>query len=384
MDIQDAKQLIIEAKNVCIIPSQGTILHPASQTTEPESFTATLALFYTLKELGKNVNLLTEYFPEKFSFLIPSLDFISYPRNFVISIPRTKANVSQIYYEKNDDHLKIHLTTDKGLIKKEDILLYFSQPKPDIIITLGIQNFQKQLKTNLDSSGFLLDVPIINIDILNPLSAGKPINEKFGQINIIQEKSLSEITFELIRSIKENAVTQNCAECLLAGLVTYYENFKNIKTNPEAMQVASELMKLGANYKKITDAIYKASNQEINFLSKIFQNLTSESSELSVAVLNSNDFYNFGQKEAASAVEKITMLGIQNDLLVLWQSHASEPTIKGFFYSKNPNLLQKITHSKIQSIGGSDWAFLQILGNNLDDAKEVILKNVNMGFSDSL
>ncbi|MBI1866305.1 MAG: hypothetical protein HYS02_00885, partial [Candidatus Staskawiczbacteria bacterium] len=125
-DLEQAKQLIGEAKNIYVIPSESN---------EPESIASALALFYTLKELNKNVNLIIENLPEKLMFLIPSLDFIAYPKNLVISVPRKIADVSQIYYEKNDEALKIHLTIDKGNVKKENVSFYFSEPRPDLIIT---------------------------------------------------------------------------------------------------------------------------------------------------------------------------------------------------------------------------------------------------------
>src|SRR3989338_1213929 len=125
MPLEQAKQLILKAKNISIIPSQ---------TNEPESLTAALALFYTLKELRKNVNLIVEGFPEKIKFLTPSVDFISTPKNFVISIPKNVADVSQIYYEKNEEHLKIHLSTEKGTLKKEQISFYYAEAKPDLVI----------------------------------------------------------------------------------------------------------------------------------------------------------------------------------------------------------------------------------------------------------
>ena len=57
MEFEQAKQLIGETKNIYIIPAQ---------TNEPESIVCALALFYTLKELNKNVNLVIEELPEKF------------------------------------------------------------------------------------------------------------------------------------------------------------------------------------------------------------------------------------------------------------------------------------------------------------------------------
>ena len=96
---QEAKKVIDEARNIYILPSKNN---------QDESISSSLALFYTLRKLKKNVNLIVEEIPEKLRFLIPSLDFISEPKNFVISIPNSKAEVSQIQYEKNEKDLKIY------------------------------------------------------------------------------------------------------------------------------------------------------------------------------------------------------------------------------------------------------------------------------------
>ena len=235
MESEQAKQLIRESKNIYVIPAQ---------TNEPESITGALALFYTLKELNKNVNLIIEELPEKFKFLVPSLDFISFPKNFVISIPQKIANISQIYYEKNEEALKVHLTLDKGHIKKADISFYFSEPRPDLIITLGIQDFKVQLLDRLDSFGFLMNSPILNID-------NKQENKNFGKINLIKDYSFSEILITLIKLINEDLIKKETANCLLTGLIIYTDNFKNSKTTAEIFEIAGLLMKKGANIKEI-------------------------------------------------------------------------------------------------------------------------------------
>jgi hypothetical protein len=179
----ELKQLINDSKNIYLIPKE-----------EPEAITSTLALFYTLKELGKNVNLILENLPENLKFLAPSADFISYPKNFVISIPDKHAQVSQIFYEKSDDALKIHLTIENGIIKKDDLSFYFTDAKPDLVITLGIKDYQEQLKSKLDSFGFLLDSPVLNID-------NGQNNKKFGKINLIEDKPLLELVMSLINNL---------------------------------------------------------------------------------------------------------------------------------------------------------------------------------------
>ena len=230
-NILEAKQAITDSKNIYLIPSY-----------EPEAIASTLALFYTLKELNKNVNLIIESLPENLKFLSPSLDFISYPKNFVISVPNKIAGVSQIYYEKNEEALKIHLTIENGNIKKDNISFYFSEAKPDLIITIGIKDYTKELGGRLDSFGFLLDSPILNID-------NSQENKKFGRINLLDNLSLAESVFHLIKGVGGN-LNKNLSLCLLSGIVFYTKNFKENIT-ADIFQIASDLMKNGADLKEI-------------------------------------------------------------------------------------------------------------------------------------
>ncbi|MGD0576711.1 MAG: hypothetical protein ABSA74_01415 [Candidatus Staskawiczbacteria bacterium] len=241
-NFSETKQLISDSKNIYLIPAE-----------EPEAMALTLALFYTLKELGKNVNLLMENLPENLKFLSPSLDFISYPKNFVISIPNKVANVSQIFYEKNDEALKIHLTLEGGIIKKENIAFYFSETKPDLIITLGIKDYSQELPNKLNSFGFLLDSPILNIDTS---ASSVQANKKFGKINLLGNNALTEIIFDLIKDLNGGLIKKELATCLLSGLVIYTDNFKN-KITADVFETAGGLMKAGADLKIIVENLSK-------------------------------------------------------------------------------------------------------------------------------
>ena len=242
MNSEETKQIIADSKNIYIIPQE-----------EPEELVCALALFYTLKELNKNVNLIIEELPENLKFLTPSLNFISYPKNFVISVPNKIANISQVYYEKNDNDLKIHLTIEKGNIKKDDISFYFSEAKPDLIITLGIKDYQSQLKDRLNPFGFLLDSSILNIDTVNLEDTNGQSNKNFGKINLLGDKSLTETIISLIKSINNDSIKKESADCLLAGLIIYTENFKNYKITADVFESAGNLMKRGADFKTIKD-----------------------------------------------------------------------------------------------------------------------------------
>ena len=245
-NLEQAKQLISEAKNIYIIPNGSA---------EPDSVATALALFYTLKELNKNVNLIiNEELPENLKFLIPSLDFISYPKNFVISIPSKVADVSQIFYDKDEQGLKVHLTLNKGVIKKDDISFYFSDTKPDLIITLGIKDFKDHMSQKMDSFGFLLDSPILNID-----SGGTDVqeNKNFGKINLIRDSSLAETALDLVKNPHIEAIKKEAATCFLAGITAFTENFGNSKVTTETFETASLLTKRGADLKVIKENLWK-------------------------------------------------------------------------------------------------------------------------------
>jgi len=227
------EQTILESKNIYLIPGSNI-----------EAISSTLALFYSLKETGKNVNIVLDSLPEELQFLSPTLDFVSYPKNFVISVPDAVAKISQIYYEKTPENLKVHLTLDSGNIKKDNLSFYFSEVKPDLIITVGVQNYTKTLTEKLDQYAFLLDSPILNVD-------NSPENKNFGKINITEQKPLAQIVLGLI-----DALPQNACACLLTALVDYTNNFKKNVT-ADVFEMASKLMKNGANLEEIIKNILK-------------------------------------------------------------------------------------------------------------------------------
>jgi hypothetical protein len=234
---ENLKTLIEQSKDIYIFPN------PSST----ESISCALSLFYTLKELNKNANLAIEEIPEKLNFLVPSLDYIALPKNFVIAIPSQKASVSQIRYEKDENNLKVFLTIEKGNIKRNDVSFYFAEQKPDLLITLGHQS----LSLPEQMANMLSGAPILNID-------NNKENSNFGQNNLIEPgKSLSEIIFEFLKLISENSIKDKIADGILAGLILSSDNFQRQDTSADALGIASFLIKKGSNRQKIMESFNK-------------------------------------------------------------------------------------------------------------------------------
>lgn len=198
---QKAKKLIKEAKSIYILPSEDNQI---------ETISSSLALFYTLRKLSKNVNLIVEEIPSKLQFLIPSLNFLTYPKDFVISIPNPGTGVSQVRYEKNKENLKIYLTSEKGDFKKSDISFGWTNFNPDLLITIGVKDFNYCQEFFPENPKNLFNLPVLNID-------NQTGNKNFGQTNLVKSVcSLREIITNLIKSIDNNLWDKNIKTCLLA------------------------------------------------------------------------------------------------------------------------------------------------------------------------
>lgn len=361
MDLfQNAKELIDQSKNICILPSQE----------REESIINALALFYTLKELDKNVNLIIDEIPERLKFLIPSLDYISYPKNFVVAIPNTLAEISQIRYEKDEKDLKIYMTIDKGNIKKNDISFYFTEPKADLLITIGVKELNYPNQYNLLGNDVLSNVPVLNID-------NQPENKNFGRVNLIKlENSLTELIFQFIKSINEKLIEKNIANALLTGIIISSDNFRGPKISSEILETAALLIKNGASRQQITDNLYKQKPlSQSKFLGQILNNLnTTEDNKVSWAILDSPNSPDFGEKEAIITIEQLkNNFGFQN-LLVLWKEYNSKPVSKGFFYSENCDLIKK-ARDEYQGTIKNDNIFFLTDDRDPDLIKNNILKN---------
>lgn len=235
--LQEAKTLINNSQNIYILPS----------TLSLEGLINAMALFYTLKESGKNVNLAIEELPDKIKFLTPTLEYISYPKDFVVSFPNNKVTISQIKYEKDSNSTKILLTISKGNIKKDDVSFYFAEPKPDLLITLGLTNIDSTKWPHIFNKDIISQSVILNID-------NQKENTNFGRINIIeQNKSLSETVFDII---KTDDMNKNTATCLLAGLILASDNFKNKNTSSAMLEASALLIKKGALHQEIVKNLW--------------------------------------------------------------------------------------------------------------------------------
>ncbi|MBI2637690.1 MAG: hypothetical protein HYW88_02205, partial [Candidatus Sungbacteria bacterium] len=173
-------------------------------------------------------------------------------RDFVIVIDTKKTPVDEIKYEKKGDELYIIVSPKTVPIPKESVKTMETEKPYDCIITIGISSPEQFGKEFEENPLLFYEKPIINIDV-------SPKNEGFGEINLIDivKSSLSECSYELIEKLSDEPLASREATRLLLGIIEKTENFKNIKTSPRVLEIASRLMESGADKDGIIRVLYK-------------------------------------------------------------------------------------------------------------------------------
>ncbi len=352
--LTQAKNLIEESKEILIVPAQPV---------HGDSLASALALFFTLKKLGKNANVSIEKLPEKFQFLTELSPALS--KDFVISINGSEKEISQMRYEKNENGLKIYLALNKGEISAQDISFANLGQNPDLLIVVGGKQIENLSHNN---------AKVLSIN-------NQPADEGFDGVSLSEiNKPLAEISLGLISSLSnnQNLIDKNIATCLLTGIISASQNFRDAQTKPQTLAISASLIKKGADHQKIVQHLYKQKSiSQVRILGKILEKLSfNQGKELYSATLSERDFQecNARPKDLGYAVGELKLnFRYLSNLLILWEGHASPIIIKGLIYSSQPNLTEKILEN-YQGVARGEGVLFIVENSDLSSAQEQILK----------
>src|SRR3989338_7274272 len=174
-------------------------------------------------------------------------------RDFIIAVNSKESPVGEIKYEmKQNNELFIILSPQKTSIKKEHIRFIEDAPSYDCLISIGVESPEHFGKEFEENPLLFYEKPIINIDT-------SPKNEHFGEINLIYitKNSNAEIAYELFDNLAGEKIGPLEATRILAGIIEKTDNFKNHKTTPRVLEIASFLMEAGADKESIIKILYK-------------------------------------------------------------------------------------------------------------------------------
>lgn len=363
----------IQAKNL-IERSQSILILPP-RAIDGDALAGSLALFSTLKKMGKIVNVLIGEIPEKFKFLEGGQS--KKTGEFIISINTAGKEISKMRYERNNGDLKIYINLEKGELKSGDVSFPVISQPPSLFITIGVHSLPDIGDFFKQNSLLFSGTPILNID-------NSSSNEGFGEVNLVDAtSSSSEILTNFLRFLEsedEAFMDADIATNLLAGVIYANQNFRSPTTRPKAFETSAFLIERGGDHQKIIQHLYKQKGvSQINLLGRILEKLSfNEPKSLYSASLTEKDFRECraSSRDLSFIIEELkTNFRYLPNLLVLWESHASPVVIKGIFYSAQKELVKKILQN-YEGVSKGNGALFLIRETNLDSAKENLLKIV--------
>lgn len=208
-------------------------------------------------------------------------------------------------------------------------------------------------------------------------------NERYGRVNLVDDEigSTAELLYRLFVDWRIK-ITGNTAMCLLTGILGDTANFK-FGTTAETLEIASNLVKSGANLNKINLNLYQ--NTPIKFLhfwGRVLQKLKIEQLEkhkFGWAAVPYTEFKKFGSGGAREGIATMFFSSIKDTNFALLMVEEKKGEIKGSLRSRTE---VDVAALALKFGGGGHKAaagFRVLFGNdNFDDkVKEVlnVIKN---------
>ena len=283
------------------------------------------------------------YFLPEYAFVISEISGV---RDFILSFNTKENDISNVRWEKKNNHLDIFITPQKGSVNPKDFSFIPAKFSYDLVVTVGVSDFGELGKAYTENSDLFFELPIVNIDI-------NPANDNFGQLNIVNPlpSSLAEYTTDLLISLNGDLVKDEIAQCLLTALVEATDNLKSTKVTPHTFDVAAFLMERGGNHQEIVTALYDTESlASLKLWGELLKKLKEEEKIV----------WSFLQKEELIGFETIDVmmrrffirlknyinLG-QKKLLVFWEN---DDKIKAYLYKINKE--QEGDRRIMEKIGG--------------------------------
>ena len=280
------------------IEKSGKILISFAADWNGDAVASALALSSFLKKLGKEVDIVAHLDKnditkknekERWRFL-PAYEQLQTSlknlRKFIVSLDISQAAISQIKYTIDENKLNFIISPEKGWFSAKDISSSSSGFKYDLIICLDTTDLESLASVYDNNVEFFYKNTVINIDH----HAG---NEEYGQINLVDLNlvSTAELVFNLLKHRDNNLINEDIATCLLAGIISKTNNYKNNNLTPRTLLTSSKLISLGARREDIINQLYRSRPLSVLKLwGKILNNLkTNSDKQLIWSVLDKHD-----------------------------------------------------------------------------------------------
>ncbi|MBI4836376.1 MAG: DHH family phosphoesterase [Candidatus Abawacabacteria bacterium] len=173
---------------------------------------------------------------------------------------------------------------NKFLPRSEEITDKLPEPQSvDVAILCDQGDVMHGLKERFDE--LKKQTTIINVD--HHFS-----NKGIGHINIMvpEATSSTQVTYYLLRELGVN-ITAEIATCLLNGIYTDTGSFQHSNTSPEILELASVLLKRGANFKGIVhNNFHSMPISKLRIWGRVLQRIHVSEKQVTVSGVTQEDF----------------------------------------------------------------------------------------------
>ena len=227
------------------ISKSASIGIAVGQNPSIDEMGAALSLYLLLKNAGKRVSVASPTDPIVEVSSLVGIDRVQ--RNFggdagdlVVAFPYKEGEIEKVSYTLENNFLNIIVkSSEQGLsFNENEIRFTRGSGSIDLLIVIGAATLD-QIGNVVDSQK-LGNVSVINID-------NDPNNQNFGDIVLVspQASSVSEHVADIVLTLGFS-LDQDSAQNLFSGVMSATENFQSPRTSSLAFEVASFLMKRGA------------------------------------------------------------------------------------------------------------------------------------------
>lgn len=369
-----SKQQVVE-----ILRNQKRFLILTHKSVDGDAIGSMLALYLTLKRLGKEVvAFYGEATPSVFNYL-PDLDSIEKSfngsRSFVISIDTADTKPDKVMYKSHDNKLDIIITPKEGLFEEKMVSFSKGQFNFDAIIVLDSTDLERLGSIYEESPEIFYEVPVVNID-------HHPGNDHFGKINLVDltSTSTSEILVSVIEALTGDPkfFDEKIATALLTGIITDTNSFQNTNTTPKSLTVAAQLVAAGGDQQGIIKNIYKTKPlSTLRLWGRALSNLHDESEYKFVwSQIYKKDYLEVGaaEEESGGLIDELlkTAAGVDFALLLSEKNGDVHGSLRSTNRTKDISEVAKL-------FGGGGHAVaaaFQINGTSLLESSNMVIEKI--------
>ena len=249
MEPQTQKNQIVE-----LLRASENLVITVSQRPDSDQISAAIGLAEILHKLNKHADVvISGAVPSNLSYLSTGLVKKSFSgiRDFVIDVDTSTVEADKLRYVPEGKKLRIYVTPFNGNYSADDVDFSYGDYHCDAVIALGVDTQEQMDKQITNQKELLSKTKLVTLNIGDG-SGGAGLNW-----HVATASSICELVMTLLESMQPDILDADIATSLLTGIISKTDHFTNERTSAKVMNIASQLMAVGAKQTDIIEHLKK-------------------------------------------------------------------------------------------------------------------------------